>query len=86
MFSRSLMIQLSLAIVLITSAVLTGFGLYRYQKNLQKLPDQLEQNLELTAKRLSISLRTPIFNFSEYETRDIILSEMEDPNIVAINV
>jgi PAS domain S-box-containing protein len=86
MFSRSLMIQLSLAIVLITSAVLTGFGLYRYQKNLQKLPDQLDQNLELTAKRLSISLRTPIFNFSEYETRDIILSEMEDPNIVAITV
>jgi PAS domain S-box-containing protein len=86
MFSRSLMIQLSLAIVLITSVVLTGFGLYRYQKNLQKLPDQLYQNLELTAKRLSISLRTPIFNFSEYETRDIILSEMEDPNIVTITV
>ncbi|MBA4369218.1 MAG: hypothetical protein C0403_16450, partial [Desulfobacterium sp.] len=86
MFSRSLMIQLSLAIVLITSVVLTGFGLYRYQKNLHKLPDQLDQNLELTAKRLSISLRTPIFNFSEYETRDIILSEMEDPNIVAITL
>jgi PAS domain S-box-containing protein len=86
MFSRSLMIQLSLAIVLITSVVLTGFGLYRYQKNLQRLPDQLSQNLELTAKRLSISLRTPVFNFSEYETKDIILSEMEDPNIAAITV
>ncbi|RJP76272.1 MAG: PAS domain S-box protein [Desulfobacteraceae bacterium] len=86
MVSRSLMIQLSLAVVLITSSVLTGFGLYRYQKNLQKLPDLLEQRLELKAKRLSISLRTPIFNYAEYETRDIILSEMEDPNIVALVV
>jgi hypothetical protein len=86
MISRSLMLQLSLAIVMITSVVLIGFGLFRYQTNLQKLPERLNQNLELTAKRLSISLRTPIFNYAEYETRDIILSEMEDPNIVAMVV
>ena len=84
MIARSLMIQLSLAVVLITSIVLFGFGTVRYQKNLRRLPLQMEQQLELSAKRLSISLRAPVYNFAESETRDVILSEMEDPDIAAI--
>lgn len=83
---RSIMIQISVAVVVITTIVLTVFGVYRFTVESEMIRKQLSDTLAMAVKRMTISLRTPLFNYAEDETRSIIISEMDDPSIEAISV
>lgn len=86
MIRRSIMIQISVAVVVITTITLSVFGVYRFKVESATVHRQLEKTLAVTLKRMSISLRTPLFNYAEDEIRSIILSEMDNPSIQAIMV
>ncbi|MBT4637596.1 MAG: PAS domain S-box protein [Deltaproteobacteria bacterium] len=82
----SLGVQLSLAVVVITTSVLAIFGFYRLSDNSDILKSQLEKSLTNTVERLAFSLSSPYFNFHDKGIRDIILSEMDNRAILGIYV
>lgn len=82
----SLMIQLSLAVVLISSVVLALFGYSRYLQNSSLLEDQLEQSLAMTVERLAVGLSAPFYNYYDAGIRDIILSDMKNKAVIGIFV
>ncbi len=86
MFTKSLLFKLGIIVVLITTGVLIVLGAYTYQTNYNTLRSELQENLELTADRLSISLRAPLYTFHEEGVRDVILSEMNNNAIAGIFV
>ncbi|MCP4687453.1 MAG: response regulator [Desulfobacterales bacterium] len=85
-FTKSLMTHLSLAVILITTAVLSLFGYYRWQENYVTLMEELNQSLAQTANRLSISLPSALFNMDDEYIKDVILSEMKNIAIICILV
>ncbi len=86
MITRSLMFQLSIIIVFIASGTLAGFGYYRFQIESSDARDQLQEELTTTSERLAISLDSPLYSFHDEGIRDVILSEMNNPDIVGIYI
>ena len=86
MRSKSLMLQLSVAIVLISTVVLAMFGYFRYQHDSNTLSSDLEASLAMTAEKLSLGLRDPLYSFQENAIDGVVLSEMKNPIVKAIFV
>ncbi len=81
---NSLMVQLSVAVVLISTLVLAVFGSYRYMKNSTILRDQLEQTLDLTVKRLATGLATPFYEYYDAGIKNNIYSEMKNNEVIGV--
>ena len=84
--SKSLMIQMSVAIVVITTVILTVFGYTRYLQNLKIQNEQLENSLIQIIERLSLGLSSPFFAFDDGGLKAIILSEMKNKSVNGIFV
>ncbi len=81
---NSMILKLIGIVVVTTTLVLTTFGFYEYRKNLQTLSSQLAASLVLTQKRLALNLRRPLLNYDDKAIHNIIVSEMDNKNIVGV--
>lgn len=79
------MFQLNLAIVIITTLVLAGFGLYNYRADFKTKQKEIEQRLVNTTNRLALSLSLPLYNLDQKTIEKIILSEMQNDEIISIH-
>ncbi len=84
MFFRSLLVQLSLAVILIATVTLTIFGYINYQETRSSMLQELNLSLERTANRLTTGIRTPLYNIHSESIQDILLAEMESPTVSRI--
>ena len=82
--TRSLTAQISIAIMLALTVVLSIFGYLDYRTESSKLQQDLEDTLENSLNRLSIALGTPLFTYHDSGVEDVILSEMEDKILMGI--
>jgi len=83
---KSLLIQLSWAILLVTVVVLSLFEGQRYLQLRQELNHDLAQVLQQTLARLQASTLVPVYNLDIRVVRSILLSEMAPDEISAILV
>ena len=83
---KSLMVQLSIIIIFITTSVFVGFGLFRYQQFSNRLSKQLQQSLDQSLERLSVGLKSPFFTLYQAGIKDIIHSELKNQAIQGIYV
>ena len=82
--SRSLTAQISIAIMLALTAVLSVFGYLDYRTESSKLRQELESSLENSLNRLSIALSAPLFTYHDSGVEDVILSEMENNILMGV--
>ncbi|MBR9706423.1 HAMP domain-containing protein [Candidatus Pacearchaeota archaeon] len=80
------MVKLSIIILIISTLAFALLGSFEYKYDSKELKKDLINRLESTSKRLSISLDTPLYTFQDQGIRDIILSEISDPEIIGIFV
>ena len=81
---KSLLSQLSWAILLVTVVVLSLFEAQRYLQLRQELNHDLEQVLQQTLARLQASTLVPVYNLDTRVVRSILRSEMSPDEISAI--
>ncbi|MEA1921387.1 MAG: ATP-binding protein [Pseudomonadota bacterium] len=83
---KSLLSQLSWAILLVTVVILSLFEAQRYLQLRQELNHDLEQVLQQTLARLQASTLVPVYNLDTRVVRSILRSEMSPDEISAISI
>jgi len=86
MNTKSISFNLIISLLLITTIVLCGFGVYGYQMTEKRLNHQQDLNVALTQDRLALSLPVPIWNFETESVGIIIASETKSEHIRGILV
>jgi HAMP domain-containing protein/HPt (histidine-containing phosphotransfer) domain-containing protein len=81
---KSISFNLNASLLIITTLVLSGFGIYGYQETEKRLNKQLDLNSGLTKDRLTLSLPVPIWNFEAESVEIIIASETQSQHIQGI--
>ena len=77
---------LSLILVLLVTAVLTGFGVFGYRKVCAQEREQLRATTDVLADQLSVALTLPAWNFDHDQIDRIIEGGMQQRDIVSIVV
>jgi len=85
-FSKSLMLQLGVVVVLMLTIVIGLFGYYNYVTERDRLKNDLDTSLAITADRLSIGLHAPLYTFHSEGIEDVIRSEMRNHIVVGIYI
>ena len=75
-FQFGLLLKVGLLVVLTTSFALVGFGLYQSRYTSVHMTQTLRERLSLTADRLAINLREPLFLYNKGRAENMISAEM----------
>lgn len=81
---HSLQVKLSLYLILLTSMVMGGFGLYQYWHLQTEKNQQLEQIADQMITRLQTSLLKPLWDFDNAQMEYMLSSEMSEPALYTI--
>lgn len=85
-FRMGLLLKVGILVVLTTTFTLAVFGLWQHRKTATRMTQSLEERVQFAAKRLSINLKEPIFNYNKSMAEDVIFAEMESGLIAGIFV
>ncbi|MEE4240971.1 MAG: ATP-binding protein [Desulfopila sp.] len=86
MMKSSLSVMIILRIGVAVIFCLLVLGVYEFYKTESRIAEQLEGTLQLVGKRLGSSLVLPVWNIDEAVVERIVLTEMDDRNIAAVQV
>jgi methyl-accepting chemotaxis protein len=81
---HSLQAKLNMAIILLTSVILFGFGVYDYISLDARMTSELSGLTESVGHRLSINIISALWDINPELGRSVIASEMKDPRVHAI--
>ncbi|MHC4883687.1 MAG: HAMP domain-containing protein, partial [Planctomycetota bacterium] len=84
--SRSLLLHLSVAVILVTTLVLLAFGSHRYLSYYQKQRARLDQVLMQTVNRLQVSVSGPLYNIDWAAVQGVLRSELQQHEVMGIFV
>jgi len=85
-WTQRLEIRIGLLLMLITTAILAGYGLYQYLDLQSKAAAELNLRAELAAKRIADAVAPPLWEFSIPVVQKILASEMQEPSLFAIAI
>ncbi len=84
---HSIQIKLGVALVIVTTVILCGFGMYQYRQLRSEKTAELTQLAQLAVERLSQSLAAPLwFVDTTGQIEAALISEMQEKRIYAIVV
>ncbi|MDB5846515.1 MAG: barA 10, partial [Rhodoferax sp.] len=83
---KSIQTRFIVLLLLIVSAVLSGFGALNYVDSRRQQEGQLEKQLDNTGQRLAQSLQPALWHFDQEQIRKIVDAELGAEDIVAIDV
>ena len=84
LFNKSIGLILIVSLVLVTTAVLSLFGYYNYSTRSAQASRELEQHAVRLASRLGLNSAQAIWNMNNSQTKEIMASEMESPEVESI--
>ncbi|MCG8632929.1 MAG: ATP-binding protein [Desulfobacterales bacterium] len=83
---KNLSLQFSLIVIIISTLVLMGFGLYQVKTQTVALEASLDKKLNNEAAQLSASLSTALFNFDDETCQVISIAALNKPEIIKITI
>ncbi|GAK54372.1 methyl-accepting chemotaxis protein [Candidatus Moduliflexus flocculans] len=82
----SIQLKIGMTIILLTTAILSGFGLYQYQTRQTRELDRLNAFSQNAAQQLALNLVSPLWDFDKEQMVKVVETAMQDGNILAIAV
>ena len=83
-WTQSLEIRIGLLLMLITTGILTGYGVYQYHDLYNKALAELETRASIAATRIGDAVAVPLWEFSLETVEKILRSEMQEKSLYAI--
>uniref|UniRef100_A0A7C4AFT1 histidine kinase n=1 Tax=Fundidesulfovibrio putealis TaxID=270496 RepID=A0A7C4AFT1_9BACT len=83
---RTVASAISLALITVTTLVLTVFGCAEYYRQYANSYNRLKTQLLVSTEQLSLSLALPIWNFQYEQAEKLIESQMLDRDVAAVQV
>ena len=83
---RSVLVRLSLQVILAVSLVLAGLGYYQSMTTRAHETVRLSESISRSVSRLEQNLAAPLWNLSDDQLRNVLLTEMADPTLVGVRV
>lgn len=83
---QSIQFKIGLTLIIITTLILLGFGVYQYQTLREKEKAHLAAISKKTSLTLAENLILPIWNYDQQQIRKMLTAEMEEKNFFAIIV
>jgi len=85
-FKAGIQTKIGVALILLTTMILSVYGMYQYIRLNSDKTAYLNELSQNTADRLSKSMISPLWNYSNEQAEEIILSEIKEKNIFALLV
>ncbi|MDM8535237.1 ATP-binding protein [Desulfobacterales bacterium HSG17] len=76
-FRVTLLMKVCVMVVLTSTIILTFFGYYQYRQSYNRINNFLDDTLVLSAERMEISLKNPLFDYDYDTITSIISAEMK---------
>ena len=83
-WTQSLEVRIGLLLMLITTGILTGYGVYQYHDFYNKALAELETRASIAATRIGDAVAVPLWEFSLETVEKILRSEMQEKSLYAI--
>ena len=83
-WTQSLEVRIGLLLMLITTGILTGYGVYQYHDLYNKALAELETRASIAATRIGDAVAVPLWEFSLETVEKILRSEMQEKSLYAI--
>ncbi len=85
-FKQSIQLKIGITIIVLTTLILSGFGIYQYLALQSNAIMSLNNSAERTIERLAETLIKPLWDLDEEQIEKVLLSEMREKNIFAVLV
>lgn len=82
----SIQLKIGLAIILLTTVILVGFGVYQYTTRQTRELARLNAFAQNAAQQLALNLISPLWDFDREQMIKVVETAMQDGNILAIAV
>lgn len=79
-------LKLSLMVAVLSTVILSVFGLYSIKTSLNNKLEKLEKNAELTAMRMKSTLAYPVWNYNDPMVNEVLEGELRQKNFYAAYV
>ena len=85
-FKKHIQMKISAMLVVMTTLVLSGYGVYQYWALQSSSLTRLNELADNVSARLAESLKQPLWNADDLQVQKVVMSEMQEKNILAIQV
>jgi len=82
----SIQLKIGLTIILLTTVILAGFGVYQYDTRQTRELARLNVRAQNAAQQLALNLVSPLWDFDKEQMVKVVETAMQDGNILAIAV
>ncbi len=82
----SIQLKIGMTIILLTTVILLGFGVYQYYTRQAREQARLNAFGQNAAQQLALNLVSPIWDFDKIQMAKVVETAMQDGNILAIAV
>ena len=82
----SIQLKIGITIILLTTVILFGFGVYQYYTRQAREQARLNAFSQNAAQQLALNLVSPMWDFDKVQMAKVVETAMQDGNILAIAV
>lgn len=82
----SLSWKTTLIVVLTSTILLSAFGLYRHRETSRRMEKSANETLTLSANRLALSLKAPLYDYDDDKVKAVIFAEMKSDLVAGVFV